>query len=146
AAEETRIGERALHGMVLADEGLAKALEVGLEHVETAGIVGAQARLAADDVERCALLRARLGHEQRPLAEVEGRERDLARGLRPARPPAKPPRDHQMKHEKEVILEPEDDPLAEAAQLDDPLPFRGADRHIDRAEEERALEPHLLER
>ena len=51
-----------------------------------------------------------------------------------------------MKNEKEIILEREDDPLAEAAKLDNPLPLRGADRHIDRAEEEGAREPYLLER
>jgi hypothetical protein len=51
-----------------------------------------------------------------------------------------------MKNEKEISLECEDDPLAEAAKLDDPLSLRGADRHIDRAKEERAREPHLFER
>ena len=51
-----------------------------------------------------------------------------------------------MKNEKEIILEREDDPLAEAAKLDDPLPLRGADRYIDRPEKEGAREPHLLER
>jgi hypothetical protein len=51
-----------------------------------------------------------------------------------------------MKNEKEISLEREDDPLAEAAKLDNPLPLRGADRHIDRAKEEWAREPHLLER
>src|SRR5215472_8024753 len=51
-----------------------------------------------------------------------------------------------MKNEKEIILEREDDPLAETANLDDSLPPRGADRHIDGAEEEWAREPHLFER
>jgi hypothetical protein len=51
-----------------------------------------------------------------------------------------------MKNEKEIILERENDPLAEAAKLDDPLSPRGADRHIDGAEEEWAREPHLFER
>ena len=51
-----------------------------------------------------------------------------------------------MKHEKEIVLECEDDPLAEAAKLDDPLSPRGADRHIDGAQEEWAREPHLFER
>src|SRR6516164_3618274 len=49
-------------------------------------------------------------------------------------------------NEKEIILEHEDDPLAKAAQLDNPLPLRGTDRHIDRAQEEWAREPHLLQR
>ena len=51
-----------------------------------------------------------------------------------------------MKNEKEIILEREDDPLAEAAKLDDPLSLRGGDRHIDRAEEEGAREAHVFER
>ena len=51
-----------------------------------------------------------------------------------------------MKNEKEISLEHEDDPFAEAAKLDDPLSPRGADRHIDGAEEEWAREPHLFER
>ena len=51
-----------------------------------------------------------------------------------------------MKQEKEVIFEREGDPLAEAAKLDDSLPPRGADGHIDRAEEEWAREPYVFER
>src|SRR5262249_11902468 len=82
----------------------------------------------------------------RPLREVECRESDLPEGFRAARSPAKPPGDHQMKNEKEISLEHEDDPLAEAANLDDPLSPRGADRHIDGAQEEWAREPHLFER
>jgi hypothetical protein len=132
--------------MALADERIAKALEIGVENFQTARIVGAEAILTANDMERGTLLRARLGDEQRPIWEVERRESHLPDGFRATRSPAKPPGDHQMKNEKEIIVEREDDPLAEAAKLDNPLPFRGADRHIDRAEEEWAREPHLLER
>ena len=86
------------------------------------------------------------GDEQCALRELERRESDLPNGFRTARSPAKPPGDHQMKNEKEIILKREDDPLAKAAKLDNPLPLRGADRHIERAEEEWAREPHFLER
>src|SRR6516162_10645103 len=86
------------------------------------------------------------GDEQCALRELERRESDLPNGFRTARSPAKPPGDHQMKNEKEIILKREDDPLAKAAKLDNPLPLCGADRHIDRAKEEWAREPHLLER
>jgi hypothetical protein len=51
-----------------------------------------------------------------------------------------------MKNEKEIILEREDDPLAEAAKLENSLSLRGTDRHIDRAEEKWAREAHLLKR
>src|SRR6516162_2535923 len=104
--------------MALADECVAKALEIGVENFQTARIVGAEAVLAANHVERRPLLRTRLGDEQRTLWEVERRESDLPDGFRAARSPAEPPGDHQMKNEKEIILEREDDPLAKAAQLD----------------------------
>ena len=42
AAEETRIGERSLDDMALADERVAKAREVGVENFQTARIVGAE--------------------------------------------------------------------------------------------------------
>jgi alpha-ketoglutarate-dependent 2,4-dichlorophenoxyacetate dioxygenase len=45
-----------------------------------------------------------------------------------------------------IILDRENDPLAEAAKLDNPPPFRGADRHVDRAQEEGAREAYLLDR
>ena len=51
-----------------------------------------------------------------------------------------------MQNEKEIIFEREDNPLAEAAKPNNPLPLCGGDRHIDRAEEEWAREPHLFER
>ena len=126
AAEETRIGERPLDDMALADERVAKALEVGVENFKTSRIVGAEAVLAANDVERRPLLRARLGDEQCPLGKVERRQSDLPDGLRAARSSPKPPCDHQMKDEKEIVFEGKDDPLPEAAKLDNPLPLRGA--------------------
>jgi hypothetical protein len=132
--------------MAFADERVAKALEIGVKNFQTARIVGAEGVIAANDVERRPLLRTRLGDEQCALRELERRESDLPNGFRTARSPAKPPGDHQMKNEKEIILKREDDPLAKAAKLDNPLPLHGADRHIDRAEEEWAREPHLLER
>jgi hypothetical protein len=51
-----------------------------------------------------------------------------------------------MKDEKEIVFQGKDDPLPEAAKLDNPLPLRGADGNIDRAEEEWAREPYFLER
>ena len=96
--------------------------------------MGAEAILAANHVERRPLLRTALRDEQRALWEVERCESDLPGGFRTARSPAKPPGDHQMKNEKEIILEREDDPLAETAKLDNPLPLCGADRNIDRAQ------------
>src|SRR6516165_8162683 len=128
--------------MALADECVAKALEIGVEDFQTARVVGEEAVLAANHVERRPLFRTRLRDQQRARWEVERCESDLPDGFRAARSPTEPPGDHQMKNEEEVILEREDDPLAETAKLDNPLPLRGADRHIDRAQEEWTREPH----
>ena len=51
------------------------------------GIERAQSVLAADDVQRRALLRARLGEQKRPAREVEGSEPELLRD-RPRRAPS----------------------------------------------------------
>src|SRR5215470_2377455 len=90
------IRERPLDGMALADERVAKAPEIDVENFQTARIVGAEAVLAANDMERRPLLRTRLGDEQCALRELECRESDLPGGFPAARSPAKPPGDHQM--------------------------------------------------
>src|SRR5258707_3925189 len=51
-----------------------------------------------------------------------------------------------MYYEEERALELEDDPLAEPPQPDHPAPLRLPDRWIDGAQEERAGQPHLLQR
>jgi hypothetical protein len=71
AAEEMRIGQRALDGVILARQCLA-------------GLI---------DLHRRALLRARFGEEQRAMRELESRQ-DHPRGdagLLPGRAPAQPP-------------------------------------------------------
>src|SRR6516225_4507453 len=50
--------------MALADERVAKALEIGVKNFQTARIVGAEGVIAANDMERRPLLRTRLGDEQ----------------------------------------------------------------------------------
>src|SRR5439155_12065864 len=145
AAEEARIGERPLKRVALADERRAKVLDVRLEHLEAAGVVGLESRLATDQIERSALLRARFGDQQRPARKIEGCEPDLPGRLRSARAPAKPAGDHQVEDEKELGLERDDEALAEAAEPDHPLALRIANRRIDRAQEKGAREPDPLE-
>ena len=66
--------------------------------------------------------------------------------IRARRTPAQAPGDHQMDDEEEVVLEAEDDALAEPAERDDRATDDGGDRWIDGAQEERAREAHRLER
>ncbi len=57
----------------------------------------------------------------------------------------KPARDHQVQHEKEVVIQLEDDPLSEAAKPPDPSSLRRGDGRIERAQEKRARDPHAEE-
>ena len=84
------------------------------------GSSAASAASPADEVQRRAPLRARLGEEQRPGREVERRQADLApASFAPGGLPVQPARDHQVQDEPEVALEPDGDALADAAHLAD---------------------------
>jgi hypothetical protein len=58
----------------------------------------------------------------------------------------KPAGDHQMNHKEEFILQLEDDALAEPAQTYDDLSLSRRDRRVERAHDERAADPDLLNR
>ena len=145
AAQEPRVGERALEGVALAGERRAEGCEVGVEHLEAAGVEGRHGRRPAHDVQRGALLRARLREHQRAGRKLERGKSHLPRDARAGRPPVKAARDHQMEDEEEVALELEDDALADPAESDDASSHRLRERRVDRADEERRAEPHAHE-
>ena len=92
--------------------------EIGLQHLQPAGVERPQRRLALHEVQRRPPLRARLGKGERPVVELEHCERDPAGRSGAGRQPAQPPRDHQVDHEEELALELEHDPLADPAEAD----------------------------
>ena len=146
AAEEMRIGEGPLQRVVLLHQRSSERREVGVERFEPAGLMGRQGRFAAHKVERCPLLRARLREDERAAGEVERGRSDLAGHLRPRLLPVQPARDHEMQHEEQVVVELEDDALAEPAQAADRLAEDGVDRRVEGAEEKRIGEPDLRQR
>ena len=119
---------------------------VGVEGLEAAGVERPHGRLAAHQVEGCALLRRGLREEERPGREVEGGEAHLRGHLGAGVPPPQAPRDHQVEHEVKVALEVEDDALAHAAHRLDALAVRLAERGIERAARGRAGHANRLER
>ena len=60
AAEQARVGERALERVVLAGERAAERREVDREHLEAARVVRRERVFAPHEVQRCPLLRARI--------------------------------------------------------------------------------------
>ena len=117
AAEEPRVGERALERVVLARERARRtASSVASSDLEPAAVELRERVRAAHDVERRALLRARLGEDQRARREVERGERRPCPGRRARRRiPAQAAGDHEVDDEEEIVLEAEHDALAEPA-------------------------------
>jgi hypothetical protein len=146
AAEGVRIGERAFERVAFARECGGEGFERDLERFETAAVVLAQSVFAAHDVNRCSSLRAGFGQNKRAVVEVEGGEAELSRNLRAFRQPFEATGNHQMDDEEEVVLEAEDDALAEAAQCDDGFSGELCGTGLDRAKDEWVGEPDLFER
>ena len=120
----------------------AKRREVRRQHVESRpGSCCAQRVPAADDVQRRLPLGARFGQHQRAVLEVEREQTELSGNAGARLLPPEAPGDHQMKDEKQLALDLEDDPLAEAMQRDDGPPFDRGQRRVDRAQQERRREP-----
>ena len=91
------------------------------------------------------MLRARLGEEEAAVREVEGRQRVLGRELDAGGLPVEPPGDHQVQHQPQLVVQPQGDPLADAADLPDGLAARRIERRIEGPDEERAVDPDPLE-
>src|SRR6185369_11747546 len=66
AAEEPRVGQRALERVALAHEDVAERLGIRVEHLEAAGIVGGEPGLSPYEVQRGTLSRAGLRQHEGP--------------------------------------------------------------------------------
>jgi hypothetical protein len=109
------------------------------------GIVGGQRTRTPDDVQRCPVLRARLGEQQRAVPEIPRRESGAAGYRHAGGLPMQPAGDHQVQHGEIVVLEHENDALAEAAHVPDRAPGEVGDRRVRRAEQKRAADPQPVE-
>ena len=71
AAEQVRVGQRALDRVVLAGERIVELLERCLERLDAAGIERGKRRLTAHHLHRRALLRAGFREQQGAAREFE---------------------------------------------------------------------------
>jgi hypothetical protein len=146
AAEQARVGERALQRVVLQGERAAERLEVDLEYLEAARIMRRERVFALHEVQRCPLLGAEFGQREAAVGEVEGSERMPAGELRARLSPVQAAVDHEVQDEPEVLVQAERDALAEAAQAADVPAQGGGERRVHGAQQERAGQAHALER
>ena len=109
---------------------------------------GASAACAAHQMDRGAALRAGLREHERARRELELREGDARRHLRPRAggDPAESAGDHQMHDEVQVVVEVEHDPLAEPAHVAHGAPDERVERRLDAAQREHAANGVARER
>lgn len=143
AAEEMRIGERALDGVPFAREERPKFVERCIEHVDSAWIERVEIRFTSHEMDRRASFRSRLGEQKRAVAEVERGKAKPGRNLRARREPLQPAGDHQMNDDEEIAVERDDDALADALQPNHSVPDELVGSGLDRAEDERIRKSNL---
>ena len=121
--------------MILPQQCYAECVERRIERLEPARVERSQRRLANDDVERGALPRTGLCENERPSREVERREPQSRRDLRPWLAPLEATGDHEVEDEEEIALERERDALADPPHAAHRAALCARERRLDGAHE-----------
>jgi photosystem II stability/assembly factor-like uncharacterized protein len=145
AAEDVRIGERALQRVVVGGQTGAECVEIRAQHFEPAAIVLGERGCAAHDVNRGLPLRSGLRQQERSPCEVERREPDFARDRGPTLPPPESSGDHQMDDHEQLVVERDDDAFPEPGHAANRDAFDGRDWRIVRTDDERIADPDALD-
>ena len=124
AAQQVRIGEGALEGVVITRQRFTELADRRGQHFEAARIVRPERRFAANQIERRAPLRSGFGQDDRSRLEIEGSEANFAGNLWArfvcafsafcSEPEATG--DHQVNDHEQIAFQLPDHALAEAAQ------------------------------
>ena len=109
-----RIGQGAFERVVLAAKRFAESSEVSVEHFQPPRIERRQRIVAADQVKRSALLRARLGYMKRAIGKVHRGEANPPRITRGPFLPTQAAGDHQVKNHVQAIVKMKHDSLSQA--------------------------------
>jgi hypothetical protein len=140
-----RIGQRAFQGVVPGAQRAIEGRQIGVEHLDSTGVVLRQRRPSLHDEQRCLAFGSSLREQQRAVVEVEREQADLAGNTRTARLPAESTGDHQMEDQEQLALRFHDNALAEPVEVDDGSPFHRRERRIDGAKKKRRGEPHAFD-
>src|SRR5262245_56237965 len=111
AAEQTRIGERTLHGMVLPRESFREGLKGRIQNLESSAVKESQCTFALSHVKRCALVRSGFGEKQSSRRKIECGKAETRRDGGAMLFPLESPGDHQVDDEEQVTFKYEDNLL-----------------------------------
>ena len=145
AAEQVRIGQSALQGVVVLPERTRERVASRLEDINPARIVPLECFRTADDEERRLTLRAGFSQDERSVTEVDGEETDLARNTCAGFLPSQTAGNHQMENEKQIAVQCKDDPLSQPVQRHDRSTLDDRQWRIDGAKEKGGGESNLLD-
>ena len=148
AAQDRRIGERALQRVIRCAQSLAKLGGIGAEHFEPAAIVVIELRRAASDMQRRAPLRAGLGQREHAVRRTRAASSDARTRAACAllSYQCRRPAIIRWMHQPQIVFEADRDALAEAPQRHDAMAFARLQRRFGGAQQERILEHDALER
>ena len=128
------------------DERSAERREVDRERLEPARVVRRERVLAPHDVQRRPLLRAGLGQHERAVREVERGQRMRPASLAPGSFQCSRPAIIRCRTRHRSSSRPSAMRLPRRRRPADVPAVRCGERRVDRAQQERAGQPHALER
>jgi hypothetical protein len=144
-AENARIGERAFESAIFGGERGAKGIEIGGENFQATGIDGAETVFTNEKMQRCAMLGAGFGEDQRAVGKIEGGKIVTTCELCVLRTPVQAAGNHQMKHNPEIVIEADGDAFADTAKFADSEAVDSGDGRLRGAEKEQASDADVVE-
>jgi hypothetical protein len=132
--------------VVLGTQTPREFIDRRVERLESSALELGESIAAAHEMQRRASLRARFCQRQDAGRKLELGQIASTAAFRPARLPMETPSDHQMENHKQIVVQLENDALAEPLHADDALADQVRERRLDGAQQEWRLESNFLER
>jgi alkanesulfonate monooxygenase SsuD/methylene tetrahydromethanopterin reductase-like flavin-dependent oxidoreductase (luciferase family) len=146
AAENLWVGQGALYRVIGGGQRRANNVQGTIQRLYPAGVQGVERGRTFDYMQRCAFLAARLGQGQRARRKIESGQVGFCADFCADGFPVQPSGDHQVKHEPDIVVEPDRDAFADAAQSGDGPSDRVQRFRLDGAQQERTFQPYTHQR
>src|SRR5438552_10288654 len=145
-ADHARIGKSSLERAVFERKRVAKRAEIARKDVDSSRVNGTQAFLAGEHMQRCAVLCAGFGQNERAVGKIEGCQTVAARQLCPWQPPVQPACNHQVQHQPKIAFYSNRDPLADSPQFADDATLDTSNWWLCGSKQKRTRKLHSNER
>src|SRR5438552_19202570 len=145
-ANYARISKSSLERAVFERKRVAKRAEIARKDVDSSRVNGTQAFLAGEHMQRCAVLCAGFGQNERAVGKIEGCQTVAARQLCPWQPPVQPACNHQVQHQPKIAFYSNRDALADSPQFADDATLDTSNWWLCGSKQKRTRKLHSNER